>query len=155
MIKQLLRLCAFSWLTIFTACQPATNSGNNAATDTSGALPSPALPPATVQLPATAADTPLVSSLRKKELLKLHTPYQDTVHYVGYNDDGDDYLFAVRKGADTLDLIFNTGSRPDSLKQGDAIVIHWNLQVFSPAGDEDNIYVREFLQSWQLLNAGQ
>lgn len=89
------------------------------------------------------------SRLRLNETLVLGTTYTDTVDFVGFNDQGDDFIFSVAKNKDTIGLIYNTGEV--SFVRGDRIAIEWKMDSLRPAGDPDYLDHTEFLIGSRIL----
>jgi len=89
------------------------------------------------------------SRLRLDETLALGTAYTDTVDFVGFNDQGDDFIFSVAKNKDTIGLIYNTGEV--TFVRGDKIAIQWKMDSLRPAGDPDYLDHTEFLIGSKLL----
>lgn len=91
----------------------------------------------------------LSSRLRLNETLTLGTTYADTVEFVGFNDQGDDFIFSVAKNKDTIGLIYNTGEV--NLVRGDKIAIEWKMDSLRPAGDPEYLDHTEFLIGSKVL----
>ena len=89
------------------------------------------------------------SRLRLNETLTLGTTYTDTVDFVGFNDQGDDFIFSVAKDKDTIGLIYNTGEV--TFVRGDRIAIEWKMDSLRPAGDPDYLDHTEFLIGSKVL----
>ena len=89
------------------------------------------------------------SRLRLNETLTLGTTYTDTVDFVGFNDQGDDFIFSVAKNKDTIGLIYNVGEV--SFVRGDRIAIEWKMDSLRPAGDPEYLDHTEFLIGSKLL----
>lgn len=83
------------------------------------------------------------SKLRLDEKLALGTIYTDTVDFIGFNDQGDDFIFSVAKNKDTVGLVYNTGEV--SFVRGDKIAIQWKMDSLRPAGDPEYLDHTEFL----------
>lgn len=89
------------------------------------------------------------SRLRLNETLTLGTTYTDTVEFIGFNDQGDDFIFSVAKNKDTIGLIYNTGEV--TFVRGDKIAIEWKMDSLRPAGDPEYLDHTEFLIGSKVL----
>jgi len=89
------------------------------------------------------------SRLRLNQTLKLGTTYTDTVDFVDFNDQGDDFIVSVAKNKDTIGLIYNTGEV--TWVRGDKIEIQWKMDSLRPAGDPEYLDHTEFLIGSKLL----
>ena len=89
------------------------------------------------------------SQLRPNEKLKLGKIYTDTVKYVSFDDNGDNWLVLVKKNNDTIGLVYNTDQ--NNLINGDEIKIEWKMDSIRNAGDPEFIDHREFLIKTQKI----
>lgn len=112
--------------------------------------PSPALE-SDVVLKSDSPKTTLTlkSLLRPDENLELNKVYIDTVQFIEYDDNGDDGLFRVKKGKDSIVLIFNT-ENPNFVR-GNELEIKWKIDSWRPAGDPEYMEYREFLISAKVV----
>lgn len=85
------------------------------------------------------------SQLRPNEKLQLQQIKTDTVQYIDFNDEGDDFYFAVAKGKDTIGLIFN--SHDYNFIRGEQLEIKWIMDSMRYAGDDSFVNYTEFLVS--------
>lgn len=90
----------------------------------------------------------LTSRFRPGESLSLDEVYTDTVQFVGVNDDGDYFLFNVRKAQDTVWLLY--GGAYDFVR-GDRLAIQWKIDSIRPAGDPGFLDYTEALVSATLV----
>jgi len=108
------------------------------------------LPENTVVInPSDSTHNDFSSKLRLNETLKLGTNYTDTVDFVDFNDQGDDFIFSVAKNKDTIGLIYNTGEV--TFVRGDKIAIEWKMDSLRRAGDPEYLDHTEFLISSKVL----
>lgn len=149
MIKQKCTLLLYAIIISSYACkQPEPqNTGTTTHDTVAGALPVTA---GAVTLPA-STDSATTSPLRKKQLLQLNTTYSDTLTYVGFDANGDDFLFAVAQNQDTVALIYNETAESPALEAGDQVAITWTMKPYTPAGDPETTYPREFLTAYHKL----
>ena len=99
----------------------------------------------TVEIPSE-----FTSLIRPGEKLELGKTYTDTLTYTGYDDNGDDWLFFVARGTDTLSLIYNNNDKTDLFK-GEEIEVQWKVDSIRYAGDSEFLNYREFLVSAKRL----
>lgn len=99
-------------------------------------------------------DTQKIGSLHKsllhtKEKIELGKIYTDTVQFVSFDDNGDDFLFLVKKNKDSVVLIFNQ-ENPNFVR-GSELEIKWKIDEWRPAGDPEYMEYREFLVAAKVL----
>lgn len=82
------------------------------------------------------------SMIRPNEKLILGKVYTDTLEYVGDNDEGDNWLFIVKKQLDSIYIINNT---ENNFVRGDVVEIQWKMDSIRYAGDESFLDFREHL----------
>ncbi|MFD2909420.1 hypothetical protein ACFSX9_11840 [Flavobacterium ardleyense] len=99
----------------------------------------------------TPIPTEFESKLRPNEKLKLGITYIDTVKYVAFNDDADDFYFIVEKNKDTIALLFNS----DEYKyiRGEEIEIKWEIDSMRYAGDDSYLNFTEHLYKAKKLKS--
>lgn len=137
-----------SWLclpALFLLCACGTPSekpqaGATGKADSLQALPAPQ--------PDTATTALYTSDLRTDTKVPLGKVFTDTVAFVGFNDDGDYFLCQVRKGQQTVSLVYDelADHRPDLLR-GDTIEIRWRMDSIRVAGDGESLQFTEWLSS--------
>lgn len=93
------------------------------------------------------------SNLRKNENLQLATIYTDTVSFIKFDDNYDDWLTLVKKRKDTIALISN--EQQLDFAKGDVIEIKWKIDSLRPAGDPDFIEFKEFLVASKKIKSIQ
>ena len=89
------------------------------------------------------------SNIRPDELLTLEKIYTDTVEFVNFDANGDDWFFNVKKNKDTVSLIYNED--PPRLTRGDELEIKWKMDSLRPAGDPDFLDYSEYLISAKVI----
>lgn len=89
------------------------------------------------------------SALRPNENVELGKIYTDTVQFVNFNDNGDDWLFVVKKNNDTVSLIYNHDN--PEFSRGDELEIRWKMDRLRPAGDPDYLDFSEYLISSKVI----
>ncbi|SFI05099.1 hypothetical protein [Halpernia frigidisoli] len=87
--------------------------------------------------------TDFQSLLRPDEKLKLGKIYTDTLKYVTFDDNGDNWLVFVKKNNDTIGLVYN--KEQTYFKSGDEIKIEWKMDSIRNAGDSDFLDYKEFI----------
>ena len=92
----------------------------------------------------------LTSKLQPNETIKLGKTYTDTVTFLEFNDEGDEWMFMVEKDNNTIGLIDNN-ERKIELVRGDKIVIDWKMDSIRYAGDDEFIEFTEFLIASQKI----
>ncbi|SHG26166.1 hypothetical protein [Dysgonomonas macrotermitis] len=94
------------------------------------------------------ADSIFYSSLRPNEDLQLQTLYTDTLEYIDYDDNYDNFLISVKKDDKTFgELICNDIHQIVSdlnLKRGDIIEMQWAIDSLRPEGDKELLCFREY-----------
>lgn len=85
------------------------------------------------------------SALSNAGKIEIGVIYTDTVQYVEFNDNYDDFLVIVNKGKDTIALIYNYND-PKFIK-GDQLEIKWKIDSLRPAGDPELLDYVEYLIS--------
>ena len=99
--------------------------------------------------------TPITSEfkslLKPNETLKLGIVYTDTVRYVNFDDNGDDWLFLVESDQDTIGIIHNKHN--SEFIQGETLEIEWKIDSLRPAGDPEFLEFKEFLISANQLSS--
>lgn len=129
-------------------------SKNNAAADSTLVKPdSIVAAPAKAPLKDTAPAA-FVSAFRENEVLIKGKVYIDTLFYIGYSNQGDDVLFCCVKGKDTVSLIYHDVKEP-TLNNGDRILLHWDMDIYTPAGDPEFPYPTEYVIDYQLVEPGK
>lgn len=94
------------------------------------------------------ADT-FKSPLRPNEKIQLEKVYLDTVQFVNFNDNGDDWQFIVKKNKDTIRLIYNNDN-PKFIRR-DELEIKWKMDSLRPAGDPEYLDYSEYLISAKVI----
>ena len=92
------------------------------------------------------ADSTFYSDIRPNESLQLGTLYTDSFEYIGYNDDGDEFLIDVIKD-DKIHGLINDDIHIVSdlnLNRGDMVKIQWQIDSLRPAGDEEMLWFEEY-----------
>lgn len=92
------------------------------------------------------------SSLRPNEKIEQGKIYIDTVSYLKFNTDYDDWLFIVVKNRDTIALVYNK-EQAVKFAKGERIAINWKLDSLRYAGDSEALDITEFLISSEKTNA--
>ncbi|GGG65981.1 hypothetical protein GCM10007332_30770 [Epilithonimonas arachidiradicis] len=95
--------------------------------------------------------TTFKSLLRLNEKLELGEIYTDTVKFVKFDDNGDDWYFVVKKNNDTVSLIYNTDD--PKIIRGAELEIQWKMDSLRPAGDPEYLDFTEYLISWKKLKS--
>lgn len=95
-----------------------------------------------------AVDT-FKSRLRFNENIQLGKIYTDTIQFVNFDDNGDDWLFFVKKNKDTVGLIYNKDN-PEFIR-GDELEIQWKMDSLRPAGDPEYLDYKEYLISAKVI----
>ena len=90
--------------------------------------------------------TKFTSLLRPNEKLELGKIYTDKVKYVNFDDNGDNWLFLVKKDKDTIALISLDIEKSEFIR-GDELEIQWKMDSIRNAGDPEFLDFREFLVS--------
>lgn len=93
------------------------------------------------------------SDLRPDKIPELGKIYTDTVQYVNFSDEGDDYLFIVKKNTDTIALIYNKDEV--DFVRGNIIEIKWKMDSMRYAGDPEFLNFTEILVSAKTLKTLQ
>lgn len=88
------------------------------------------------------------SALKPNESLPLGKTYTDTVTFIEFNDEGDDYIFSVEKNKDTIRLI---GDSVYNFVRGDQITINWKMDSIRYAGDSEFLNYAEFLMAAKII----
>lgn len=89
------------------------------------------------------------SALRPDETIELEKTYTDTIQFVSFNDNGDDWLFVVKKNNDTVSLIYNKDN--PEFTRGDELEIKWKMDSLRPAGDPEYLDYSEYLISAKVI----
>lgn len=92
------------------------------------------------------------SDLRPNEKLQLGKIYTDTVNFISFDDNGDDWLVIVKKNSDTVSLIYNRVFA--TVSRGTKLLIRWKTDSLRPAGDPEILDFSEFLISFKRINGG-
>ncbi|NRS87567.1 hypothetical protein HNQ02_000474 [Flavobacterium sp. 7E] len=87
--------------------------------------------------------TDFESLLRPNKKLKLGKIYTDTLKYVTFDDNRDNWLVFVKKNNDTIGLVYNKDET--FFKSGDEIMIQWKMDSVRNAGDPEFLDYREIL----------
>lgn len=142
-IYQQLKWLFLPTLALFCACGTPSGQPPAGATGKTDSLPAP---PAPQQDTATTAL--YASDLRTDIKVPLGKVFTDTVTFVSFNDDGDYFLCQVRKGQQTISLVYDelADHRPDLLR-GDTIEIRWRMDSIRVAGDGESLQFTEWLSS--------
>ena len=88
------------------------------------------------------------SRLRPNEKLEIGEIYTDTINFLGFNTDYDDWLFAAKKNNDTIYLIYNEGLKT-KLFEKDELVVNWKMDSLRYAADTEYVQYREYLVSFK------
>ncbi len=99
------------------------------------------------EIPSKSTPIPVAfkSLLKPNEKLQLGKIYKDTVSYIEFNDNYDDFYFIVKKNRDTINLIYN--QEPTKFIRGKAIEIQWKIDSLWPAGTPGLLHFKEYLIS--------
>ncbi len=89
------------------------------------------------------------SQLRPDEKLELGKIYTDTVQFVNFDDNGDDWHFMVKKNQDTISLIYNNDD--PQIVRGTDLEIKWKMDSLRPAGDPEYLDFTEYLVSSKII----
>lgn len=89
------------------------------------------------------------SHLRIGENIEVGAVYTDTVQFVEFNDNYDDFLFIVKKDNESVALIYNQ-KNPEFLKD-ERLEIKWKMDSMRPAGDPEFLDFVEHLVSAKSL----
>jgi hypothetical protein len=94
------------------------------------------------------ADSVFYSSIRPNEELQLGTLYIDTLEYIDYDDNYDDFLISVKKDEESYGgLICNDIHQIVSdlnLNRGNIIEIQWQIDSLRPEGDKELLWFYEY-----------
>lgn len=105
------------------------------------------------------ADSIFYSSIRPNEKLQLHTLYIDTLEYINYDDNYDDFLILVKKDDETFGaLICNDIHQIVSdlnLNRGDIVEIQWVIDSLRPEGDKELLWFREYALEITKIKEGE
>lgn len=105
------------------------------------------------------ADSTFYSSIRPNEKLQLHTLYTDTLTYLDYDTDYDDFFILVKKGDDTSGaIICNDIYEIQSdlkLTHGNVVEIQWLIDSLRPAGDPTLLWFVEYAQKITKIKEGK
>lgn len=93
--------------------------------------------------------TDFTSPLRRNEKLMLGKIYTNKVKFVKFDDNGDNYLFVVESGKDTIGLICDKENA--EFFKGEEIEIHWKMDSIRYAGDPEFLNYTEFIVSAKRL----
>ena len=85
------------------------------------------------------------SGLRNGGKIEIGVIYTDTVQFIEFNDNYDDFLFIVNKEADTIPLIYNNVE--PNFMLGEQIEIKWKIDSLRPAGDPEYLTYVDYLVS--------
>lgn len=85
------------------------------------------------------------SKLKPNKKLQLKEVYTDTVKYISFDDNYDDFFLLVENNKDTIKLIYNK-EKPRFAK-GEEIEIQWKMDSLRPAGDPEYLDFAEFMVS--------
>lgn len=85
------------------------------------------------------------SALRNGGKIEIGVIYTDTVQFIEFNDNYDDFLFIVSKEADTIPLIYNNVE--SNFMIGEQIEIKWKIDSLRPAGDPEYLTYADYLVS--------
>lgn len=89
------------------------------------------------------------SPLRPNEKIELGKIYTDTVQFVNFDDNGDDWRFIVKKNQDTISLIYNNDD--PQIVRGTDLEIKWKMDSLRPAGDPEYLDFTEYLVSSKII----
>ncbi|MEZ5009578.1 MAG: hypothetical protein R2753_15640 [Chitinophagales bacterium] len=92
----------------------------------------------------------LTSPLQPNDIIELGKTYTDTVTFLEFNNEGDEWMFMVEKDNNTIGLIDNK-ERKTELVKGDKIMINWTMDSIRYAGDDEFIEFTEFLIASQKI----
>ncbi len=84
------------------------------------------------------------SPLRPNEKLVLGKSYTDTVKYLSFNDEGDEWMFLVAKNENQVGLIYNEEPAHKFIR-GAEIEITWKMDSIRYAGDDEFLDFTAFL----------
>lgn len=79
--------------------------------------------------------------------------HHETMRFIAYNDDGDDFQLIARKGDSTYYFV-NNDDADRSLNRGDQIAITWKKGTITMAGDDDAAISANLLVSAKKLADG-
>ncbi|AZI22922.1 hypothetical protein EIH07_07670 [Chryseobacterium taklimakanense] len=97
--------------------------------------------------------TDFKSPLRPNEKLELGKIYTDTVKFIDFDDNGDNWLFIVKKDKqNAITLIKNSDNEYDFVR-GDEIEIRWKMDSIRYAGDTEFLNFRELMISAKTIKA--
>jgi hypothetical protein len=91
------------------------------------------------------ADSIFYSSIRPNEELKLHTLYTDTLEYLEFDDNYDDFLILVKKDDETFGTLICNDIHDLNLNRGDIVEIQWAIDSLRPEGDKELLWFREYV----------
>ncbi len=92
------------------------------------------------------------SLIRPNEKIKLGKTYTDTVKYINFNTETDEWFLLVEKNKNTIALIYNNESMPKFVK-GDEIAINWKMDSIRYAGDDEFLDFTAFLVSVKKIKS--
>lgn len=99
----------------------------------------------TLQTTADRVPTEFTSPLRPNEKLELGKVYTDTIKYVEFDDNGDNWLVVVEKNNDTIGLIYD--KEQSDFFRGEEIEIKWKIDSIRYAGDPEFLNKTAYLVS--------
>ena len=85
------------------------------------------------------------SNLRPNENLELGKIYTDTVTFLNFIDDYDEWYIAIEKNNDTTYIINNDENTVSEYFNGNQIIINWKIDSIRYAGDIETLAFKEFL----------
>lgn len=105
--------------------------------------------------PIDGENSELVGRLRKQDATELGKLYQDTIEFVGYNYDADDFFLIGKKEKKEIWLIFRWDSEDKKyqFKHGDLLKIEWRMDTIRPAGDEEFLDYVEVVEEATKINS--
>ncbi|WP_333852705.1 hypothetical protein [Epilithonimonas sp.] len=95
--------------------------------------------------------TEFKSLLKTNEKLELGKIYTDTIQFINFNDNGDDWYFVVKKNRDTVSLIYKNND--PRIIRGTDLEIQWKMDSLRPAGDPEYLDFSEYLISWKKIKS--
>lgn len=105
------------------------------------------------------ADSIFYSGIRPNEELKLHTLYIDTLEYIDYDDNYDDFFILVKTGDEIFaGLICNDIHQIVSdldLTCGDIIEIEWSIDSLRPEGDKELLWFMDYAGEITKIKSGE
>lgn len=96
------------------------------------------------------ADSIFYSGIRPNEELELHTLYTDTLEYLEYDDNYDDFFILVKKDDETFGVLICNDIHQIvadlNLNRGDIVEIQWAIDSLRPEGDKELLWFKEYVR---------